>query len=328
MKANAAGLRIVLVTVVIPLVLTAIALIVSFALAAAAPSSIPVHWNVQGEVDGSGSPYTYPIIIASVCLPLIAIFGGAVVLLTHRYPLTVMGKLLAVTDVWVVLLLGVGLSGGLVNAQSATLGTIFLWLLIGVIVATAASAGAWFLLPPAARRTSGSAPVVPPIILGEGERATWIRATVAPAGVIWGLVAVTVVVAAVCVFAIVVTKGSIWPIAFIPVVVIAIALSNLAWTVRVDGDGVRARSSIGIPTINISLRNIVSADVLEVNAVTEYGGWGIRWGLNGRIGIILRSGEALEVRRRKGLSLVITIDDADSAAALINGLVARSTASG
>jgi Protein of unknown function (DUF1648) len=327
MKATAPGLRIVLVTVVIPLVLTAIALIVSFSLAAAAPASIPVHWNVQGDVDRYGSPYTYGVIIAVVCLPFIAIFGGAVVLLTHRRALTVMGKLLAVTDIWVVLLLGVALSGGLVDAQSATLGTIFLWLLVGVVVATAASVGAWFLLPPAARRTSGSAPAVAPIVLGEDERATWIRSTVAPAGVVWGLVAVTVVVAVVCVFAIVVTKGSIWPIAFIPVVVIALALSNLAWTVRIDGNGVRARSSLGIPTINVRLQNIVSADVLEVNAVTEYGGWGIRWGLNGRIGIIVRSGEALEVRRQKGLSLVITIDDADSAAALINALVARSAAS-
>ena len=332
MRSNHSGLRVVLVAIVIPLVLTVIALIVSFSLAAALPASIPTHWNVKGEVDGYGSPYTYPIIIASVCLPFIAIFGGTVVLMTHRYPLTVMGKLLAVISLWLVLFLGIGMIGALLTTPAITAGTVPAFrvvgwsLLVAFVVGVAAAAGAGVLLPPAARRTPGRAPAVAPIVLGEGERATWIRSTVANPPVIWALVGILLVVTTVCVLVVVRSDGKAWPIVFIPVLLIGVALTNLAWTVRVDGTGVRARSSIGIPTITIRLADIVSADVLDVNTFTEYGGWGFRWGFNGRMGVIVRSGEALEIRRRRGLSFVITIDDADSAAALINSLVARTDA--
>ena len=157
--------------------------------------------------------------------------------------------------------------------------------------------------------------------MGEGERATWIRSTVANPPVIWGLVGILLVVTTVCVLVVARSDGKAWPIVFIPVLLIGVAL-----TVRVDSTGVRARSSIGVPTITIRLADIVSADVLDVNSFTEYGGWGFRWGFNGRMGVIVRSGEALEIRRRRGLSFVIAIDDAVSAAALINSLVARTDA--
>jgi hypothetical protein len=107
------------------------------------------------------------------------------------------------------------------------------------------------------------------------------------------------------------------------VVVLVILLSNLAWTVRIDSRGVRIRSAMGFPSISIPLDNITSANVVDVNALSQYGGWGVRWNLGGRLGIILRSGEALEIHRRKGLVVVITIDDATTAAGLINGLIQR-----
>jgi hypothetical protein len=332
MRSTHSGLRVVLVAIVIPLALTVIALIVSFSLAATLPASIPTHWNVKGEVDGYGSPYTYPIIIASVCLPFIAIFGGVVVLMTHRYQLTIMGKLLAVISVWLVVFLSIAMIGALLATPSITSGTVPAFrvvgwsLLVAFVVAVAAAVGAWFLLPRAARRTPGRAPAVAPIVLGEGERATWIRSTAANPRVILGLVGILLVVTAVCVLVVVHSDGRVWPIVIIPILLIGVALTNLAWTVRIDDTGVRARSAIGIPTITIHLADIASADVLDVNSFTEYGGWGFRWGFNGRMGVIVRSGEALEIRRLKGLSFVITIDDADSAAALINSLIARTGA--
>jgi hypothetical protein len=113
-------------------------------------------------------------------------------------------------------------------------------------------------------------------------------------------------------------------LSFIPVVVILLLLTNFTWTVRVDARGVRVRSVIGVPWVSIPLDQITSADVIEVQALAQYGGWGIRWALNGRIGVIVRSGEALEVHRAKGLDLVVTVDDAGTAAALLNALVTRS----
>jgi hypothetical protein len=113
----------------------------------------------------------------------------------------------------------------------------------------------------------------------------------------------------------------------IPLVVLVFVLGNFAWTVRVDARGVRVRSVLGFPTIAIPLDQVTSADVIEVQALAQYGGWGIRWALNRRIGVIVRSGEALEVHRAKGLDLVVTVSDAATAAALLNGLVKRNAAS-
>jgi hypothetical protein len=78
---------------------------------------------------------------------------------------------------------------------------------------------------------------------------------------------------------------------------------------------------IGLPTFRIPLAEIRSAAVTDVQPLSGYGGWGVRFGLNGRVGIILRAGEALEILRTKGHSLVVTVDDAISAAALVNALV-------
>ena len=131
-------------------------------------------------------------------------------------------------------------------------------------------------------------------------------------------------VAAATTLSVISTAGQYWALSFIPVVVILLLLTNFTWTVRVDARGVRVRSVIGVPWVSIPLDQITSADVIEVQALAQYGGWGIRWALNGRIGVIVRSGEALEVHRAKGLDLVVTVDDAGTAAALLNALVTRS----
>ncbi|MEJ1230123.1 MAG: hypothetical protein WDM88_05085 [Galbitalea sp.] len=125
------------------------------------------------------------------------------------------------------------------------------------------------------------------------------------------------------VFATIASGGRYWAVSFIPLAVILLSLSMFAWTVRVDVRGVRIRAALGIPVFKVPLDRITSADVVDVQALSQYGGWGIRIALNSRLGIILRSGEALEVHRSKGLDLVVTVDDASSAAALINGLLQR-----
>jgi hypothetical protein len=80
---------------------------------------------------------------------------------------------------------------------------------------------------------------------------------------------------------------------------------------------------LGLPVIRVPLSDIASADVATIDPFGQFGGWGIRYGFGGRVGIILRSGEALEVIRKSGRSIVITVDDAESAAALLGGLIAR-----
>jgi hypothetical protein len=181
-------------------------------------------------------------------------------------------------------------------------------------------------LPKAVKVPRGGGTPVAPVALGAGERASWIRSATAPAGLTWGVVGFMVLITAILLYTVLARGSGNWWIAFLPVLIFLIALSNFAWTIRVDARGLRMRSALGIPTISVPLADIESADVIDVQALAQYGGFGVRWGLNGRFGVILRSGEALQVLRHDRRSVVVTVDDATSAAALINGLVKRASA--
>jgi hypothetical protein len=314
--------RILIVALIAPLILSVAALVWSFALAAKLPARVVVHWDLAGHANGYGSPFQFPIVLAAVCLPLIAIFGGAVVLISHRGPLTPLAKVLAVTSIWVTLIVSVTFLGSLIDKNAGT--DIGLLLGFGFGAATVVAVAGWFALPPGVRGVGGSVrPAVTPVVLTDGERASWIRTASVSAGMIWIVVGVCVVIAAITIVSTIATSGEYWWISFVPVVVLLVVLSNFAWTVRVDARGLRIRSVLGIPVVHIPLDQVTSADVVDVQALSQYGGWGIRFALNGRLGVIVRSGEALEVHRRKGLDVVVTVDDAGSAAALLNGLVQR-----
>jgi hypothetical protein len=322
------GTRILIVALVATLVLTLAVLAITFTIASTLPSSVAVHWNSAGVVDGHGSPYSFPILIAVFCLPLDAIFGAIAVLSSHRAPVTVMTKILAVVGLFITVLLAVILGGTLVVQQGhgSQAQLPIVWVPIGFGVAAIVSVGAWFVLPKAVKVPRGGGTVIAPVALGAQERASWIRSATAPAALTWGVVGFMVLITVILLFSVYEKGGANWPVVFIPVVIFLIVLSSFAWTIRVDARGVRMRSSLGIPTINVPLANIESAEVVDVQAISQYGGFGVRYGLNGRFGVILRSGEALEILRHNRRSVVVTVDDAASAAALINGLVQRAGA--
>jgi hypothetical protein len=320
-QANTA--RILVIALVLPLLLAGIAIVIGFALSAQLPSSIVVHWNLAGKPNGYGSPYSVPITLAAVSLPLIVLFGGAVILFSHRGPLTPLLKILAVANTWHVIVLSVLLIGELLYPGIGANPGIAL--VIAFVGATAVATALWFVLPPGIRGVGGAVQPLPaPVTLADGERATWIRTTTASRGFILTFAGVYLLVGIVISIAALSHDGRFWWLSFIPVVVILLVLSNVAWTVRVDARGVLVRSVVGIPFVRIPLDQVTSAGVTEVSALSQYGGFGIRWAFNGRLGIIVRSGEALEVHRSKGLDLVVTIDDAATAAGLLNGLVGRS----
>ncbi len=95
------------------------------------------------------------------------------------------------------------------------------------------------------------------------------------------------------------------------------------WRVRIDRTGVNASPLTSWPRTHIPLNEIVSADTTTVNPLGDFGGWGYRVGTGGVVGIVVRGGPALRVHRTGGRTLVITVDDADIAAALLNTLADR-----
>lgn len=116
-----------------------------------------------------------------------------------------------------------------------------------------------------------------------------------------------------------------WPGALLGLIGLAIGVPGLALArIRVTADrrGLTVTSSvIPRPRVRVPLADIASATVRHINPVTEYGGWGYRVRPHGT-GVVLRSGEAIVVRRANGREFAVTVPDAGTAAALLNTLAA------
>ncbi len=117
---------------------------------------------------------------------------------------------------------------------------------------------------------------------------------------------------------------SAWPTILVAATLALVAVMMWRWTVTVDDRGVVARTVLPWPTVVVPLDEVESADVTTVDPVRDFGGWGYRLGRGGRNGIVLRAGEALVVHRSGARRLVVTVDDAQRGAALLNTLVERS----
>ncbi|MFD9685577.1 DUF1648 domain-containing protein [Kitasatospora sp. NPDC059088] len=95
--------------------------------------------------------------------------------------------------------------------------------------------------------------------------------------------------------------------------------------VRVGDDGLHVGfGPFGLPARHIAPEEIASARVGRLNA-RQAGGWGFRV-FRGGTSVFLRSGECLVVRTRRGTDFVISVDDAERGAALLNALVERAGA--
>ena len=108
----------------------------------------------------------------------------------------------------------------------------------------------------------------------------------------------------------------------LPALLIALAAgyATSSLTVRVTENGLAIGfGALGWPVRRIRLSKIDKA-WSEERFPSHVGGWGFR-GLPGSATIMLRGGECLVIRYRSGGQLVISIDDAQRAAALLNALI-------
>lgn len=198
---------------------------------------------------------------------------------------------------------------------------------IGPVIGIAAIAGIAFgvlvgiLTPGDAHRPAATPP--PPsaarLPLATNERAVWLRDATGGPGLLIGLLAVSVSIPAVAIF------GSFWMLV-IPAALLTLLLAMFRWKIRVDANGLTVRSALGFPRTHLALDEIVEANTTTVHCLRDYGGWGWRTGRAGQVGIVVRSGEALEVQRTGGRKFVITVDDSATAAALLNSLADRNRA--
>ncbi|MDI2127683.1 DUF1648 domain-containing protein [Yinghuangia seranimata] len=94
--------------------------------------------------------------------------------------------------------------------------------------------------------------------------------------------------------------------------------------VTVDAEGVQVRyGALPRPRTRVPLARIERAGTCDVRAFKEFGGWGYRVKAKAT-GVVLRSGEALELSLAGGTRFVVTVPDARTAASVVNTLAARS----
>ncbi|MDT0448721.1 hypothetical protein [Streptomyces hesseae] len=170
---------------------------------------------------------------------------------------------------------------------------------------------------PATERAPAEAARLP---LGESENASWTRVVGARAQL--GVTAIMLVTGA---FVAVVGgwTGGLVCLAFgVPLVLLC--------RVRVSADrrGITVTPAVlPWPRLNVPLERIEEAGHRSVDALRDLGGWGYR-AHPGISGIVLRSGDALSARLTTGSEFVVTVDDAATAAALLNTLADRERSNG
>ncbi len=324
--------RFVLVAVWVPVVLVAIAVAVQLVLLPQMPPTVAVHWNAAGEADGFAPAWTQPLMTSLLGLGVPFLIALMALPGLRRGERGQTYRLLGATAA-AVSALTTTLATWTFAMQAGPDGTdevpMIGWPLVGSLVAAAVIGVAAWLIQPRQDGTDAAATPATPLELAANERAVWVRATAMTTG---GAVAIVAAVLSVAVAAVVAWLTGAdpllaWLLTGIALLLLVLAAMTLAFHVRVDETGLHVDSVLGVPRFHVPLADVVSAARVDVNPMGEFGGWGVRIAPHGRrFGIVLRAGEAIEVRRRSGKRLVVTVDDAGTGASLLEALVERAAA--
>lgn len=283
------------------------------------PDPVASHWSSGDRPDGFMSLGADLTTMAVASTALAALFGGFLLAQGRE---TWARRLLASTAVWIVGVVCVLVVGSLWHqrglddgAQAPLPGAALALALVGPAVLALPLA----LLLPADPPAPASGPVAadaPRVALGPGQPPVWTQRVVSRAVLAVGGVVVAGSAAAVA-------AGRLWPMLAVPVLVAALLGATAVVHVRIDGDGLTVRSPLGWPRSRVPAAEVVRAGVDDVSPLADFGGWGWRLGRGGRTGVVLRGGEAVVVERTGGRGLVVTVDDAGTAAALLNTVADR-----
>lgn len=319
--------RMMIVGVIAPLAIAAVGIIAVIAVLPRLPSPVAVHWGPSGAPDRFGSPIPGLVLIAATAVGY-SIFAFLVARSEHGGVTLNQRAILSIGPFLSTIVTGIVAGSTIMQVDVADpregppIGPV---LAASFGLGLAAAIGAWLLLPRTVPITPPAKPNPPVLSLGESERAIWIQ-HIGPSRAVGASVAIVLTLA------IAVGAVALWisaPFAALVIYLVvmvsigAISAASLYWRVTIDSAGLRAVSPLGIPRFVIPLAEVESADSITVDPIRDFGGWGIRWAGRRRWGIVMRRGEALEVRRTGDRSLVVTVPHATDAAALLNSLARR-----
>lgn len=311
------------VVLVVPLVIGLAGLAVVAAIQLELPDPVATHWGTDG-VDGVTSREVAPY-LALLGVPLGWFTGGIIVVLGRRSGtmrrlgagfgcgMAAFGTMIAVATLWA--------QRGLANATQAT-DPPDLEIALAVVAALVVGALGALAVPGSSvddRTAHEPVPAdAPRVALGAGETAVWSRqmwsSTGGPAilgGVVVLMIGLTIVT-------------RMWlGLGLVTLLVLVVSLTVVGFRVSVSRRGLVARGLLGLPRFVVPLDEVAVAHATTTNPFAEFGGWGYRLSLDGKEGIVLRTGESIEVTRGDGTIFVVTVSDAERGAALLNTLADR-----
>lgn len=309
---------------VIPPVLTGVgALLLLSAWRTELPDRLASHWG-KGGVDGTSSLFGAIVMVIIACV--VGVVVNVVGVLWLRDP-RLIRALLSVVNPLVVIIAGIvpavaSAQRGVIDVSAVATPVVPILVLFGVAALTAAVSaaliGSW---PVEREHTDTSGDRLPVGNLAAAERFQWHRRV----GLSWPMV---IIVGATCVVLVVSAAISgLWWLMAIMAVVAVLSVAFGAVGVTVDRSRVVIRSVLRWPAIDIAMADILRAEVVTVHALRDFGGYGRRLAFRGPAqgswGFVTRSGEALMVTRTDGRRDLVVVDDAATAAGLINAVVAQ-----
>ena len=317
--------RTTVLALAVPLVLLAAALAWAVAMLPELPDQVATHWGANGLPDGFGSPVSTLVMLAAIVVPFTI---GMWAIGFYLGSAASTRRLSVFFSIWFAVMISGLLVGSLAVQRGLTDATlapgIGVPMAVSFVVATLAGALAALVIP-ADRPQPTTAPVLEGaerLPLGANEQAAWVRTAELP-GLGWIMTAGAVLTVLLGGVALLGGVGvGVTTLVILAVVTLLLVLLG-RWTVTVDHDGLTARSVLPRPRTVVPLNEVEAAEVIDVQPLADFGGWGYRIDLTGRVGIVLRKGEAILVHRTGGRQLVITVDDAATGAALLNTLADR-----
>ncbi|MDQ0613518.1 flagellar basal body-associated protein FliL [Microbacterium sp. W4I4] len=309
----------IVIGLVLPVIITAVAVGLIAVWLPELPDPAATHWGV-GSADGFGaaSSYLWITIALGLGLPLLMVvgtlamgrqqWGGAARLLG--------AMALGLSGLSAVMNLGsVAVQRGIADASQV--GPIWPVVIGGFCALLVLTAAGWVLQPDVG--PTPAAPLRPAHLssIAAGERVVWMATATMPRAVMILIGVVVVVVVGITAVMVVEAHEAFWiPLLTLAIIGFAFA-SSASFRVRAGAEGFMVRSQIGFPRVHVPLDEIVSVRAVECHPIGEFGGFGWRLGLDGRTGIVLRTGPAVEVERRDKRPLVVTVDGAEVGAAIL-----------
>lgn len=283
------------------------------------PDPVAIHWGISGQADGWAPLVAHLWLAAGIAIVLGLPLGAiGVFSRTPVFMRRIVTGIAAWMIVFVTVLIGAALYGQLDLADAADAPLpgpgIALGAILGVVVAFAVGAAAEERReavlaqgppPPSARRLDD-----PP------DEPRW---SCAAAGVdTSGKVVLSLLLGVAAVVALFVT----WWLSVVMLLAALLSLLTTRPSTTVDADGLTIRSGRW-RLLRVGIDEVAEADVVDVDPFWEFGGWGLRVDVAGRTGLVTRKGPAVRVRRGNGSEVLVTVDDAETAAATLNTLADR-----